>query len=91
MTEMTQPQGRAEGLRQRRVGEVVSAKMQKTVVVEVRRRVQHPVYKRVLTRRKKFYVHDEQCQCREGDRVEIEETRPLSKLKRWRLVRVLGR
>jgi small subunit ribosomal protein S17 len=91
MTETTQQQGRAEGLRQRRVGEVVSAKMQKTVVVEVRRRVQHPVYKRVLTRRKKFYVHDEQGQCREGDRVEIEETRPLSKLKRWRLVRVLDK
>ena len=81
--------GRAEGLRQRRTGEVVSAKMAKTVVVQVARRVEHPKYKRVIRMAKKFYAHDEQGQCREGDRVEIEETRPLSKLKRWRVVRVL--
>ncbi len=81
--------GRAEGLRLRRVGEVVSAKMKKTIVVRVTRRVEHPTYKRVLRVAKKFYAHDEQNQCREGDRVEIEETRPLSKLKRWRVVRVV--
>jgi small subunit ribosomal protein S17 len=81
--------GRAEGLRQRRIGEVVSAKMAKTIVVRVTRRVEHPTYKRVLRVVKNFYAHDEQNQCREGDRVEIEETRPLSKLKRWRLVRVV--
>jgi len=75
--------------RQRRVGQVVSARMDKTIVVKVTRRVQHPVYKRVVQARKKFYAHDEQNQCREGDWVRIEETRPLSKLKRWRLVEVL--
>ena len=83
--------GRAAGLRQRRVGEVVSAKMKKTIVVLVTRRVEHPTYKRVIQVAKNFYAHDEQNQCREGDRVEIEETRPLSKLKRWRLVRVVDR
>ncbi|MEE8200273.1 MAG: 30S ribosomal protein S17 [Candidatus Acidoferrales bacterium] len=75
--------------RQRRVGQVVSAKMEKTIVVKVTRRVQHPVYKRVVQVKRKFYAHDEQNQCREGDWVRIEETRPLSKLKRWRLVEVL--
>ncbi|MBI4466125.1 MAG: 30S ribosomal protein S17 [Acidobacteria bacterium] len=75
--------------RQRRVGEVVSAKMDKTIVVKVTRRIQHPLYKRVVQMRKKFYAHDEHNQCREGDWVRIEETRPLSKLKRWRLVEVL--
>ena len=77
--------------RQRRVGQVVSARMDKTIVVKVTRRVQHPVYKRVVQARKKFYAHDEQNQCREGDWVRIEETRPLSKLKRWRLVEVLDK
>ena len=91
MAETNQQQGRAEGIRQRRIGRVVSAGMQKTIVVRVTRRVQHPTYKRVLEVAKKFYAHDEQNQCRKGDRVEIEETRPLSKLKRWRLVRVLDR
>lgn len=91
MAETSEQQGRAAGIRQRRIGKVVSAGMQKTIVVRVTRRVQHPAYKRVLEVAKKFYAHDEQNQCREGDRVEIEETRPLSKLKRWRLVRVLDR
>lgn len=75
----------------RRVGQVMSAKMDKTIVVRVTRRVLHPVYKRVVRVRKKFYAHDEANQCRAGDWVRIEETRPLSKLKRWRLVEVLGR
>jgi small subunit ribosomal protein S17 len=77
--------------RQRRIGKVVSAKMDKTIVVNVARRVQDPFYKRVVRRRKNFYAHDEQNQCREGDLVRIEETRPLSKLKRWRLVEVVER
>jgi len=77
--------------RQRRIGKVVSAKMDKTIVVNVARRVQDPLYKRVVRRRKNFYAHDEQNQCREGDLVRIEETRPLSKLKRWRLVEVVER
>jgi small subunit ribosomal protein S17 len=80
---------RPERGRQRRVGQVVSARMDKTIVVKVTRRVQDPFYKRVVRARKKFYAHDEQNQCREGDWVRIEETRPLSKLKRWRLVEVL--
>lgn len=77
--------------RQRRIGQVVSSRMDKTIVVKVTRRVQHPLYKRVIKVRKKFYAHDEQNQCREGDWVRIEETRPLSKLKRWRLVEVMQR
>ena len=76
--------------RQQRVGQVVSARMDKTIVVKVTRQAQHPFYKRVVRHRKKFYAHDERNQCHEGDWVRIEETRPLSKLKRWRLVEVLG-
>jgi small subunit ribosomal protein S17 len=67
------------------VGEVVSTKMQKTIVVEVNRRKQHPFYKRVVARTRKFYAHDEHNTAHVGDVVRIEETRPLSKLKRWRL------
>lgn len=77
--------------RQQRIGQVVSAKMNRTIVVKVARRVEHPLYKRVMNVSKKFYTHDERNQCREGDWVRIEETRPLSKLKRWRLVEVLKR
>jgi len=68
---------------------VVSNKMQKTIVVEVTRRVPHPLYKRVVTRRKKFYAHDEQQTAQMGDVVRIIECRPLSKLKRWRLADVI--
>ncbi|MFQ5816875.1 MAG: 30S ribosomal protein S17 [Terriglobia bacterium] len=82
---------RRPGRRQRRVGRVVSAKMDKTIVVEVTRHVQHPLYKRIVRRRKKFYAHDASNECRAGDVVRIEETRPLSRLKRWRLVEVLER
>lgn len=79
------------GRRQERIGRVVSSKMDKTIVVEVTRHVQHPLYQRVIRQRKKFYAHDEGNQCRDGDMVRIVETRPLSKLKRWRLVKVLAR
>lgn len=75
--------------KQTKVGEVVSAKMAKTIVVEVTRRVPHPVYKRIVTKRKKFYAHDETNQCKVGDVVRIIESRPLSKLKRWSLDAVL--
>lgn len=85
----TNPATPASRPRHRRVGQVVSAKMNKTIVVKVTRRVQHPLYKRVVQVRKKFYAHDERNQSKEGDWVRIEETRPLSKLKRWRLVEVL--
>ena len=74
---------------QEKVGIVTSAKMQKTIVVEVRRRVQHPMYKRILTKRSKFMAHDEHGKAHEGDMVRIVESRPLSKNKRWTLKEVL--
>ena len=77
--------------RKERVGEVIGTKMAKTIVVRVERRFRHPRLKKVLTRFKKFYAHDEQSAARLGDRVRIQETRPLSKLKNWRLVEVLTR
>ncbi|MBI3695636.1 MAG: 30S ribosomal protein S17 [Acidobacteria bacterium] len=77
--------------RQEKVGQVVSTKMAKTVVVEVSRRVPHPLYRRIVTKRAKFYAHDEKGLAKLGDRVRIVETRPLSKLKRWRLAEVIWR
>jgi small subunit ribosomal protein S17 len=74
-----------------KVGQVVSTKMQKTIVVEVSRRVPHPLYKRIVGKRKKFYAHDEQGTAKLGDTVRIQESRPLSKLKRWTLVEVVRR
>lgn len=68
------------------IGTVVSAKMQKTVVVVTERLVQHPKYKKYIRKRTKLYAHDERAECQEGDRVLLMETRPLSKLKRWRVV-----
>jgi small subunit ribosomal protein S17 len=73
------------GNKNEKVGKVVSAKMSKTIVVEVTRRVRHPVYKRIISKRKKFYAHDEQQAAKIGDVVRIIECRPISKLKRWRL------
>lgn len=76
----------------KRVGKVTSNRMQKTVVVIVDRLVKHPLYKKYVRRSKKFYVHDENNTAGIGDTVEVAEvTRPLSKLKRWRLVRVVER
>jgi small subunit ribosomal protein S17 len=77
------------GRRKTLIGEVVSTKMAKTIVVEVRRQKAHPFYKRVVSRSKKFYAHDENGTAHLGDYVKIEETRPLSKLKRWQLREVL--
>ena len=71
--------------KQEKVGEVVSTKMAKTIVVEVTRKVPHPLYKRILTKRSKFYAHDEEGKAKMGDQVRIVESRPLSKLKRWEL------
>ena len=71
------------------VGEVVSTKMAKTIVVEVTRKKTHPMYGRVIARSKKFYAHDENNTAHVGDVVRLEETRPLSKLKRWRLKEVV--
>ncbi len=79
------------GQRKERTGEVVSDKMAKTIVVRVERRFPHPQFKKIITRYKKFYAHDEKSEAKIGDRVRIQETRPLSKLKRWRLVEVVQR
>jgi small subunit ribosomal protein S17 len=72
-----------------KVGIVTSTKMQKTIVVEVRRRVPHPVYKRIVTKRSKFMAHDEHGKAHEGDMVRIVESRPLSRNKRWSLKEVI--
>jgi len=79
------------GNRKERIGEVLSNKMAKTIVVRVQRRFPHPEFKKVVTTYKKFYAHDEKSEAKPGDRVRIEETRPLSKTKRWRLVEVVER
>jgi small subunit ribosomal protein S17 len=79
------------GARQELTGIVTSAKMQKTIVVKVTRKVQHPLYHRVMRTTKKYYAHDETGEARTGDTVRIISTRPLSKLKRWRLKEVLAR
>ena len=76
-------------LRKTRVGTVVSDKMDKTIVVAVRDSVQHPLYKKILKRTVKFKAHDENNECGVGDRVMIMETRPLSKDKRWRMVKIV--
>ena len=77
--------------RKLREGLVVSNKMDKTAIVAVTERKPHPLYRKTVQRTSKFYVHDEANDCNIGDRVRIQETRPLSKLKRWRLVEVLER
>jgi len=79
------------GHRKERVGEVISNRMTKTIVVRVERRFPHPKFKKVVTGYKKLYAHDEKSDAKVGDRVRIEETRPLSRLKRWRLVEVMER
>ena len=73
-----------------RVGIVVSDKMQKTIVVSIENRSAHPKYGKVVVRTKKYKVHDEENQCKEGDRVRILETRPLSRTKRWTLSEILS-
>jgi len=79
------------GRRKVREGVVVSDKMDKTVVVVVHQLTRHPLYQRVIRRSRRFKAHDEANECRVGDRVRIMETRPLSKEKRWRVVRILER
>ena len=81
----------ARGKRKERVGEVVSNKMARTIIVRVERRFPHPKFKKVVTAYKKFYAHDEKGEAKPGDRVRIVETRPMSKLKRWQLVEVVER
>lgn len=77
--------------RKERVGEVIANRMSKTIIVRVERRFPHPKFKKVVTGYKKFYAHDEKNEAKVGDRVRIQETRPLSKTKRWRLVEVVER
>jgi small subunit ribosomal protein S17 len=79
------------GHRKERLGKVIAAKMAKTIVVQVQRRFPHPQYKKVVTAYSKFYAHDEKSEAKLGDLVLIRETRPLSKLKRWRLTKVVER
>jgi len=90
-TQQQVSQAATRSTRQEKVGRVVSARMNKTIVVEVTRLVPDPQYKKVVRRRKKFYAHDERNQCRVGDVVRIVESRPLSRLKRWRLAEIVSR
>ncbi len=85
--ETTEPR---KAVKKTRVGVVVSDKMSKTIVVEVERRVPHALFKKIVRKTSKFYAHDEDAKAKVGDKVRIEETRPLSKLKRWKLVEILA-
>lgn len=78
-------------LRKTRVGKVVSDKMDKTIVVAIETSVKHPLYKKIVKRTYKLKAHDENNECKVGDRVKVMETRPLSKEKRWRLVEIIER
>ncbi len=91
MAETTQQPVAERANRKERVGEVIAARMTKTIVVRVQRRFPHPRFKKVVTAYKKFYVHDEKNEAKPGDRVRIVETRPLSKTKRWRLTEIVER
>lgn len=88
MAETTNTAPAARSNRKERVGEVISTKMTKTIIVRVERRFPHPRFKKVVTGYKKLYAHDDKSEAKLGDRVRIEETRPISKSKRWRLVAV---
>jgi small subunit ribosomal protein S17 len=76
-------------LRKTRIGKVVSDKMDKTIVVAIETRVKHPLYKKIVKRTYKLKAHDENNECKTGDKVKVMETRPLSKEKRWRLVEIV--
>ena len=89
MAEATAKQEHVQGRRKEVVGEVVAARMQKTIVVQVTRKKSHPFYGRVVARHKKFYAHDEKNEAHVGDVVRIEESRPLSRLKRWTLKEIV--
>jgi len=89
MTETTEQTVATRGHRKERTGKVVSNKMAKTIVVSVERRFAHPRFRKVVSGYRKFYAHDEKNEARVGDRVRIQETRPMSKTKRWRLIQVV--
>ena len=88
---MTEQQASAEKVKAARsiVGKVISNKMNKTIVVQIERKVRHPLYGKYIKHFTKMYAHDEENQCKVGDTVKIESTRPLSKLKRWKLVELI--
>ncbi len=88
---ITETEQEARGRRKVREGRVVSSKMDKTIVVTVERRVHHPLYGKQIKLSKKLYAHDENNEAKEGDVVRIGEVRPLSRLKRWRLLEVVTR
>jgi small subunit ribosomal protein S17 len=90
-TASSAPAAEKRANRKERTGEVISNTMAKTIIVRVERRYPHPKFKKIVTGYKKFYAHDEKREAKVGDRVRIEETRPLSKTKRWRLVEVVER
>ena len=83
--------GEKRGIQKTQIGEVIRSKMQKSVLVEVRSRVQHPIFGKYVTRRKKLMAHDEKGECRVGDKVQLVATRPISKNKRWRVNQILNR
>ena len=89
MTETDTTDSARNSRRKVREGVVVSSKMDKTVVVKIARRIAHPLYKKIITKFNKFQTHDEKNEAQVGDLVEIMETRPISKTKRWRLVRIV--
>ena len=91
MAETTTTLEAARAKRKERVGEVISNKMAKTIIVRVERRFAHPKFKKVVTGYKKLYAHDEKAEAKVGDHVRLEETRPLSKTKHWRLVEIVER
>lgn len=81
----------SRNLRKERTGIVVSNKMESTIIIAVKRKVKHPMYGKFVNKTSKFYAHDEKNECNIGDTVKIMETRPISKLKRWRLVEIIER
>ena len=80
-----------KSLRKERIGVVVSDKMDKTIVVAAKYKARHPIYGKFVTKTKKYHAHDEKNDCHPGDTVRIQETRPLSKTKRWRVVEIIER
>ena len=80
-----------KSLRKERIGVVVSDKMEKTIVVATKYKERHPIYGKFVTKTKKYHAHDEKNDCHPGDTVRIQETRPLSKTKRWRVVEIIER
>lgn len=83
------PSEKQRGRRKIRIGKVISDKMDKTVVVAIETNVKHPLYKKIIKRTQKLKAHDEENKCREGDRVKVVETRPLSRDKKWRVVEIV--